>query len=163
MNARVSKPLFPHTRGVRGFTLVEVMIVVSIAAVLAALSLPNFQFMLVNMEIRGVSFDLVSQMTLARSEALKRNAVVRIDAVGGDWNNGWQVLFGANVLREQGPVKRVAVAVTPVTASIRFTQTGRVANGSLAIQISDPTGTSPEISCVSVGLTGLASSRKGAC
>lgn len=147
-----------------GFSLVELLIVVAIAAVLAGLALPNYQFMLVNMEIRGISFDLVTQMMFARSEALKRNSTVQIDPVGGDWNKGWQIKFGSDVLREQPPVKRVDVAVSPAsTTSIRFSQTGRVSNGALAIQISDAAGKSPEISCVSVGLTGIASSRKGAC
>ncbi len=148
---------------VHGFSLVELLITVAIGAVLAGLAVPNFQFLLVNMEVRSVSFELVSQMIFARSEALKRNANVQVDAVAGDWNKGSQVKFGASVLRSQDAVKRVGVTAAPVTASIIFTQTGRVANAPVTLEVADPAGKSPEKSCITLGLTGMASSKKGAC
>ncbi len=151
-------------RRARGFTLVELLITVAIGAVLAGLAVPSFQFLLVNMEVRSVSFELVSQMIFARSEALKRNATVQVNAVAGDWNKGSQVAFGATVLRTQSAVKRVGVTPVPGgTASISFTQTGRVANAPVTLEVADPTGTSPEKSCITLGLTGIASSKKGAC
>ena len=147
-----------------GFTLVELLITVAIGAVLAGLTIPSFQFLLVNMEVRSVSFELVSQMVFARSEALKRNASVQVKAVAGEWNKGSQVEFAAAVLRSQAAVKRVGVTANPVaTTSIVFTQTGRVANAPVTLEVADPTGSSPEKSCITLGLTGIASSKKGAC
>ena len=151
-------------RAARGFTLVELMIVVVIAAVLAGLAVPSFQSLLVNMEVRSVSFELVSQLVFARSEALKRNANVQVLAIGSSWNNGSRVIGGGSVLRYQSAVKRVAVTPEPAaTYLITFTQTGRVANAPVSLEIGDPTGASSEKSCVFLGLTGLASSKKGAC
>ena len=83
-----------------GFTLVELLITVAIAAILLALAAPNFREMLVKRSVQAAAETLASDMRFARSEALKRSARTVIcrstdgtkcTAVVGSWSEGWIV------------------------------------------------------------------------
>jgi type IV fimbrial biogenesis protein FimT len=60
-----------------GFSLIEVLIAVSIISILLFLALPNMSIWLNNSQIRTTSETLLSGITVARTEAMRRNTVVR--------------------------------------------------------------------------------------
>lgn len=92
----------------RGFTLIETMVVVAIAAVLAALAAPSFTPIVERWRIRSATESLQSALYLARSEAIKRGGsiVLRKEATGtngcalasgtSNWDCGWFVFVDAN-------------------------------------------------------------------
>jgi type IV fimbrial biogenesis protein FimT len=61
----------------RGFTLVELMIGLVIAALLFTLALPNFRQFLANTRIRSTAESIASGLRLAQTYAIKRNARVQ--------------------------------------------------------------------------------------
>lgn len=65
----------------RGFTLVEVMIALSILGILIMMALPNLVTWIQNTQIRTAAEGMQAGLTLARSEALRRNTVVRFQLV----------------------------------------------------------------------------------
>lgn len=65
----------------RGFSMIELMIVVAIAAALLAVALPSFQTSLNNSRTRGAAESIYNGLLLARSESIKRNAPVRFQLV----------------------------------------------------------------------------------
>ena len=77
-------------RRVRGFTLLEVMVVVAIIAVLAALAGPSFIPVIERWRVRSAAEELTATFYYARSEAIKRGGGIAIDATGG-WGQGWKV------------------------------------------------------------------------
>jgi type IV fimbrial biogenesis protein FimT len=84
------------TRGL-GFTLVEVMIAIALAALLLVVAVPSFRTMLLNNRMLSHANSLVSALNLARSEAVKRSgnvSVCRRD--GSDWQQGWLVTTGGD-------------------------------------------------------------------
>jgi type IV fimbrial biogenesis protein FimT len=65
----------------RGVTLIEVMITLAIIGLLMLLGLPAFSTFLQNTQIRNAAETTLSGVTLARAEALRRNATVRFQLV----------------------------------------------------------------------------------
>jgi type IV fimbrial biogenesis protein FimT len=74
-----------------GFTLVELMTTVSIAAILLGVAIPNFTSIITNNRMTAHTNELVTALNLARSEAIKRGQQVVVRKSGTNWEDGWQV------------------------------------------------------------------------
>ena len=82
-----------------GFTLVELITAVAVLAVLVALAVPNFNDATLTARLNGFANSLVAAAQVARSEAIKRNATIKLCASDGgetcngtDWEQGWIVV-----------------------------------------------------------------------
>lgn len=83
----------------RGFTLIELMITLVLAAIILTLAVPGFQDIIRNNRAATQANELVTALGLARSEAVKRGARVSLcpsadqaSCTGGtDWSGGWIV------------------------------------------------------------------------
>jgi type IV fimbrial biogenesis protein FimT len=64
-----------------GFSLIELMIVVVIAALLLMIGLPNMNIWLNNTKMRTAGETVLTGLQLARAEAVRRNATVRFQLV----------------------------------------------------------------------------------
>jgi type IV fimbrial biogenesis protein FimT len=79
-----------------GFTMIELLTAVAVAAVLMVIAVPNYQEMVKNNCLTNDANALVSSVQLARSEAIKRStkATLTADNPGvstNEWGLGWKV------------------------------------------------------------------------
>ena len=98
----------PAFRRVTGFSAIELMVVVSIVAVLASLAAPSFTPLIESWRVRQATEQLTSSLYLARSEAIKRGGQVVIQKIPNntngcnsatgnrDWDCGWFVCHDTN-------------------------------------------------------------------
>jgi type IV fimbrial biogenesis protein FimT len=89
--------------GWRGFTLVELLVVLAVGSILLAIAVPGYAFLMNTSRLAAITNDLVTALHLARSEAIKRGIRVTVcksanpmaaapacSATAG-WEQGWLV------------------------------------------------------------------------
>ena len=158
----VMKPL---ARPVAGFTLPELLVVLAVAGILAAIAIPSFQSLTQSQQIKNASFELYSSLVLARSEAIKRSGNVTITGVAYANNeSGWVITSaGGEVIRTQGALKGIVLTVLPAgTTGVTFNRSGR-ATASPTFQIDSSATPTSNVRCIRIELSGMPRTLKGVC
>jgi type IV fimbrial biogenesis protein FimT len=137
----------------RGFTLIELMVVIAIVAILTTLAAPSFVNLIQSNSMASAVNTFMADMRFARSESIRRGGGVvlcRSDnpeasppacsttSSSNGWVSGWIVYIDQNnngsiddgeVLRVQGPITSIDSIVQPTTKNkFPFTATGRFQN-----------------------------------
>ena len=152
-------------RATRGFTLPELLIVVTVLAVLMAAGLPSMAEFVRNQRVKTASFDLFSSLVYARSEAITRNATVKVEPISGSWANGWTVKDASNVvLRELSSVPNVTITLTPTTpAYVEFRGSGRLNAAAMPKFQLSASGSTVQTRCIKIDLSGRPTTTTAAC
>lgn len=104
-------------RACAGFSLIELLAALAIAAILMAAAAPNLHALVRNQQLRAATTDLFDAIALTRAQAVARNQSVKLmpaDPEGRDWTHGWTVFVdrdgdravsdGDEVLSVHGPL-----------------------------------------------------------
>lgn len=83
------KQKYPRTKG---FTLIELMVVIALVAILASLAAPSFQRSIAQRKVSEAASDLMISTLQARSAAITNNQQAIVQAlVTTDWSKGWRI------------------------------------------------------------------------
>jgi type IV fimbrial biogenesis protein FimT len=151
--------------GLRGFTLIEMLATVAVLAVVSAVAAPGMRTFALSQRAKTLSYDLVQDLLVARSEALKRNMPVTVAPVGTSWATGWAVTAGGLQLSAR-PADHAALVFDSAPASITFNIYGRVSAPvdpvRMTVRAGDITADMTQ-RCVGLDPSGYAHSKMGAC
>ncbi len=155
-------------RHTRGFTLIEAMVVIAVLGILLVVALPGMQKVIAKQRMRSASYDVMSDITLARSEALKRGSTVVLEPLTGtDWRSGWRIRNTAdNTILGQRPAIGASLGMavlqgTTPQSNVGFTATAQVAaGGTVRFSLNDGYGNSR---CIQLDPAGRPKSSNTAC
>ena len=117
----------------RGFTLIELLVTLAVAAILITVAVPNYQMFVMNNRMASQANDLLTSLSVARSEAVKRAANVTVCASSdgatctGTWAQGWIVRDAAGVIQVQRALSGSSALSggTDVASTLTYTPSGR--------------------------------------
>jgi type IV fimbrial biogenesis protein FimT len=140
----------PHHRQ-QGTTLIELVVILSIAAILLTIAVPSFAEIQKNSIRRSAVNDYWHSIFLSRNEAIKRNSVVSMcksstgtncENTTGSWSNGWIVFENLDrdepaqrdidepILRIYNPSENISIRSNRSTFTFRPITQGAV-NGTI--------------------------------
>lgn len=155
----------------RGFTIMELMFTIAVAALLVTVGVPSFATFLANTRATTYANDLVLALNLARSEATRRGAPVRVcssangtacktGAGSDDWSSGFIVITAGNqVLRTWGALEGGANVVVGRSgvAQVQFESRGELAAAAPVLEVRLPKCTGDQGRDISISKTGRVS------
>lgn len=117
-------PLRKYLR--QGFTLIEMMVVVAIVAILAALAGPSFRDLIDGWRVRSAVEEITNTIYYARSEAIKRGGRVSVrkncaTGTNQEWQCGWIVFTDADsngALKAASPDLDVVLQTFPAQTGV---------------------------------------------
>lgn len=127
-----------RTYTMKGFTLFELMLSISVAAVIISFGVPGFQSLMANNQAATHSNDMVTALNLARSEATRRGTPINLcSSTDGatcngtnDWSTGWIVRVpGGAVIRTWPARRNGANVLTANVNQIQFQSRGSLLGG----------------------------------
>ncbi|HEN8801859.1 TPA: GspH/FimT family pseudopilin [Pseudomonas putida] len=87
----------------RGVTLIQMMTAMAVAILLTQLGMPAYARLSGDLHRAAAARDLAQTLRSARSHALLQSQPVLVQALDGNWGNGWRVVLEHNqqMVREQ--------------------------------------------------------------
>jgi type IV fimbrial biogenesis protein FimT len=159
-----------------GFTLIEVLMTIAIAAIVATIGIPSFRYVTNSNRIAGEVNGLLGDLQFARAEAIKegQNVTVCVSAAGAScdgtstWQNGWIVYSNPTGTASPATVSLLRIQKTfsgtdtfvayPANPAITFNREGYaigIANAGTLVSLHDSTNTTAWTRCLSITLNGM--------
>ncbi len=156
--------------------MIELMVTISVLAILAAIAFPSFQGSLRSNRVATTTNELLASLSLARSEGIRSTRGGGVctsengTSCGGDWNSGWIVWTdtdGDGVFDAGEPVVRYSqgksqVEVDGSATQIAFDGRGRSRSGAENIGL-NPESVATPARCLQINITGQTRVETDAC
>ncbi|MEO6422144.1 MAG: GspH/FimT family pseudopilin [Candidatus Nitrotoga sp.] len=147
-----------------GFTLVELLVAVGVLGILATLGTSGFQSLIQSQQAKNASFELFSSLSLARSEAIKRNNPVTLTPTdSSNWGKGWTITHtdvatsAITIIKSQSELKKLAISIPQNPTSVTYAKNGRIMFPTsppvFSLDVSTPLTANPR--CITIELSGM--------
>lgn len=154
-----------HGRRLDGFTLLELMVTLAVAAILVTIAIPSYRGLVQRNTVTAAVNDLVGDLNYARSEAVTRGQRIYLCksndqstcTSNDDWNKGWIVFAPApddtddppkviNLLRVRGPLDdQIAIGDDSSANRVSFDANGFAGSDKTSLGNTTLTVKSPDV------------------
>lgn len=126
----------------KGFTLVELMVVIGIIAFITAIGVPTFSNVIADNRLTSTANSLVGALQIARSEAVTQHTVIKVCATNADktgcgdstnWSDGALIMRGTNLVKFV-PSSNKGVTVTSSRNDIEYQGNGTTTAATISIK-----------------------------
>ncbi len=137
----------------KGFTLLELLLTITIVSILTAIAVPSFNTMISHNNIAAAQKEMRSSLQLARTMAISRGSAVYVVAATGGYSNGWAVttlptttyadcdidspLSVKQCLYVSSAIQGLSITEANNASSITFSASGQVTTGGSRLIICD--------------------------
>ena len=142
----------------RGFTLVELLTVVTVLVVLTLIAVPSFNRLNADQRVKMAAMDLFTSLLRARGEAIKQNTDVSLSPAG-TWAAGWVVAVNGTNIDTHAATGNLAISDPGV---VTYRSSGRIA-GNTQPRFSVSATQTDTRRCVRVNLSGEPVVTSGTC
>lgn len=150
------------SRRQRGVTLPELLTVLVLLSIVAAMAAPSYSALVATMRARSAGTDLYTALNLARSEAIKRNAEVTLEPADDGWQAGWFIAAPGDPDRLLHDHPAVPGARIDGPADVTYLPNGRTKGVNLP-SFDIAAGDGDEARCVAVDLSGRPKQTSSTC
>lgn len=77
----------------KGFTLIELMVSIAVAAILLTIAMPSLDKVSANNALKSTTRDLVSTLNTARSQSISTRTDILIEPAADGWSAGWSIVY----------------------------------------------------------------------
>jgi type IV fimbrial biogenesis protein FimT len=149
-----------------GFTLIEMIVTISVVAVLAAFAGPSMTTTMAHHRIDDAASDLCAVLFKARADALMLNSDISVLPMAGDWAAGWRIphpVNGGKYLQVHEAAQAVAITLSGASA-VTYQFNGRLRGGvGIKFNISSSVAGISTAKCIAVDPSGRPYTQDGTC
>eukprot|EP01032_Pedospumella_encystans_P026660 gene26660-30129_t len=113
----------PPRRVSAAHTLIEMLVALAVAAIVAGAAVPSLQAVLQKQQLRAALNDLLGAIDLTRSLAIARGGVVLMapaDSSGAAWQHGWTIFADLNANRRPDHGEQRITVQQPLADGVRL-------------------------------------------
>lgn len=125
----------------RGFTLIEVLVTVALAAILMMVAVPSFTSFARNSQLTSFTNTLLAGINAARGEAMKRGRYAMVvPANGSSWDSGWIVFVDVDRSQTYAAASDITILSSDAKPSYLTITGNQTASGSTPYIMYDASG-----------------------
>lgn len=159
--------MIPSRSTSAGFSLLELLVVITIVGILTTIAVPSLKSLMESQRVRNASFEIFTVLSLARSEAIKRNGHVTVTP---SFTSGVltriDIAASGTVIDSKPAPKGVDITLSSsAVGGITYKNTGRAAEANVSFQVDVAGAATPtsHVRCIKVTLSGMPQTRKVPC
>jgi type IV fimbrial biogenesis protein FimT len=164
-----------HTKAQRGFTMMELIVVISIVGILMAIGAPSYKYITTANRVSSEVNGLLGDMQFARAEAIKEGQTVTVCATAdgatctgnSTWTGGWLVFMDGTTIRTFDGTDVLLRVQKPLSGGDRFSADNNIGAltfnregfasglpGTVTLTLQDSTLTTAYTRCLAISIVG---------